>query len=182
MPELTLRDVMTREFVGVSESDHVDGAVQLMREEGVESAVVLRGSEPVGVLAAGDVLDLIANGGDAETTIVGDIMEISVPSLDPDATVGEVGTAMRTADSNLVLVEDADEVLGVVTARELARYTWDRRAVTENPGAVDEDIQSRESARAEEYSDQSICESCGSLSPDLVNVNGQLLCPNCREV
>ncbi|MFB6133208.1 MAG: CBS domain-containing protein [Halanaeroarchaeum sp.] len=182
MPELTLRDVMTREFVGVSESDRVDGAVRVMREEGVESAVVLRGREPVGVLSAGDVLDLIADGGDPETTTVGDIMTVSVPSLDPDATVGEVGSVMHTTESNLVLVEDSDEVLGVVTARELARYTWDRRSVGENPGPVEQNIQSREAARAEEYSDQSICEACGTLSPDLVNVNGQLLCPDCRGV
>ena len=32
--EVTVRDVMTREYVGVSESDTVLGAVRLMNEEG----------------------------------------------------------------------------------------------------------------------------------------------------
>lgn len=183
MPELTLRDVVTREYVGVSESDPVVGAVRVMREEGVESAVVLRGSEPVGVLAASDVLDLVAQGRDIESTTVGDIMQIDVPSLDSDASIGEVGSTMRTADTNLVLVEDADEVLGVVTARALAQYMWNRRGITEqNPEAFEPEVQSRNRSPTEEYSDQSICEACGTLSPDLINVNGQLLCPDCREV
>ncbi|MDZ5812510.1 CBS domain-containing protein, partial [Halorubrum sp. AD140] len=29
---------------------------------------------------------------------------------------------------------------------------------------------------------QGVCESCGSLVPDLVTANGQVVCPECREV
>jgi hypothetical protein len=31
-------------------------------------------------------------------------------------------------------------------------------------------------------SDQSICQGCGALSPDLVEIDGQPLCPDCRDV
>jgi hypothetical protein len=33
-----------------------------------------------------------------------------------------------------------------------------------------------------EYSNRSICEACGTLSRELTNVNGQLLCTDCRDV
>lgn len=182
MAELTLRDVMTRDFVGVSESDTVRGAVTVMRDEDVQNAVVLRGREPVGTLTAGNVLDLLVEGTDAETATVTDIMEDEVPSLPSDATLGDVATMMLSSDSDLVLVEENDDLLGVITASELARYTWGRTAGPEQEQIVEVTQTNPNSPADEGYSNQSICEACGSLSRDLVNVNGQLLCPDCREI
>jgi CBS domain-containing protein len=181
MPELTLRDVMTREFVGVSESDTVDGVVRLMREEGVQSGVVLRGREPVGSISAVDVLDVLANGEDVETTTVVDAMRRDPPTLSPDASLGDVAGVMLAEDTDLVLVEERDELLGVITAHDLARYTYGRTETEEMQPDVLE-AETTNPATEEGYSSQSICEACGSLSRDLVNVNGQLLCPDCREV
>ena len=49
---VTVREVMEREFVGVSESDGVLETSELLLREGSDLAVVLRGSEPVGVVTA----------------------------------------------------------------------------------------------------------------------------------
>jgi len=182
MPELTLRDVMTREFVGVSESDTVYGVVRLLREEGVQSGVVLRGREPVGSISAVDVLDVLANGEDVETTTVEDTMRRDPPTLSPDATLGDVAGVMLAEDTDLVLVEETDELLGVITAQDLARYTYRRTEAEERQPDVLEAETAANPANEEGYSSQSICEACGSLSRDLANVNGQLLCPDCREV
>lgn len=182
MAELTLRDVMTRDFVGVSESDTVRGAVTVMRNEGVQDAVVLRGREPVGVITAGDVLDVLVEGRDTETTTVDEVMQRDVPSLTSAAGLGEVATKMLATDSDLVLVAENDDVQGVITASELARYTWGRPNGPELAHAVEENVSSPNTTAEEGYSNQSICEACGSLSRDLVNVNGQLLCPDCREM
>ncbi|MFW5918849.1 MAG: CBS domain-containing protein [archaeon] len=182
MPELTLRDVMTREFVGVSESDTVAGAVRLMREEGVQSGVVLRGKETVGTISASQVFDLIADGEDVETTNVDAVVQTETPTLDPDATLGDVASAMLAADSDLILVEGNDDLLGIITARDLGRYTWGRSDLAEPREALEPETTTRTEAANEGYSTQSICEACGTLSRDLVNVNGQLLCPDCREV
>ncbi|AKH98108.1 CBS domain-containing protein [Halanaeroarchaeum sulfurireducens] len=183
MAQLTLRDVMTREFVGVSPSDTVVGAVRLIREEGGYNAVVLQGREPKGVLTAGDVLDALAAGEDVETRTVGDVMQTDAPSLSPDVDIGEAATTMLSTDSDVVLVNGDDGLLGIVTARELARYTWGRtNRSDQRPDELNEELGEQTATATEEYSTQSICEVCGSLSHDLVNVNGQLLCPDCREV
>ncbi|MFB6094810.1 MAG: CBS domain-containing protein [Halanaeroarchaeum sp.] len=181
MPELTLRDVMTREFLGVSESDSVAGAVELMREEGVQSAVVVRGTEPIGTIDAGDVLDRLAESGSIDSVAVEEVMQRDPPTVDPSASLSEVASSMMANDADLVLVADEEGPLGVVTARDLARYPIGRNDVDERVETVERTIDGRDEA-VEGYSDQSICEACGSLSRDLVNVNGQLLCPDCREV
>ena len=83
--DVTVRDVMSHEFVGVNESDDVRGTVQLMLEEGVDCAVVLRGQEPVGVLTERDVLTLVAEDGSPEGTTVGELMGESGPTVAPEA-------------------------------------------------------------------------------------------------
>jgi len=49
--DVTVQEVMDREFVAASESDNALETVALMIREEAEPAVVLRGSEPVGVLS-----------------------------------------------------------------------------------------------------------------------------------
>ena len=39
-----------------------------------------------------------------------------------------------------------------------------------------------ESANDDRFSTQSVCEACGALAGNLSNVNGQLLCADCREM
>ena len=182
MPELTLRDVMTREFVGVSESDTVIGAVRLMREDGSQGAVVLRGREPVGTVGADDVLDLIVNAGNVDSATVAEIMHRNAPSLDPDDSVADAASLMATEDTDQVLVSDNGELLRVVMARDIARFTRERTDTVEEPEFATQETTTRGTTDTESYSDQSICEACGSLSRDLVNINGQLLCPDCRSV
>ena len=57
MNDLPVREVMTRDFVGVSESDDLLEAVRTIRNADATGALVLRGGEPVGYLSAGAVLD-----------------------------------------------------------------------------------------------------------------------------
>ncbi|MFB6082079.1 MAG: CBS domain-containing protein [Halanaeroarchaeum sp.] len=182
MPELTLRDVMTREYVGVSESDTVIGAVRLMRDDGAETAVVLRGKEPVGVLSAGDVLDLLASDGDVETQTVDEIMKRSPPKRRPDDAIAEAASAMASAETDQVLVAANGEILGVVTVRDVALYSWELSDPVQETTFLNEKREDQEASANDAYSDQSICEACGALSRDLTNVNGQLLCPDCRSV
>ena len=182
MPLLSVRDLLSRDFVGVSESDSVRGAVELMREDGETGAVILRGTEPVGVLSAGDVLDLVADGANLEATPVSEAMRPEPPDIAADATVDEAATLLARTGAEHVLVTSEEELVGVVGVRDLATIGWES-----NEGATEVEMNPQEglAGTAEvdtEYSTQSICEACGSLSRDLVNVNGQLLCPDCRSM
>lgn len=210
---MTVREIMTREYVGVSESDPVEDVVDLMREEAAEQVVVLRGSEPVGMLTPADVLDLVGDDVDAGGTAVGDAMSGIVPAVDPDRPV--VAAAGEMADDGVrsLLVTDGEEVVGVVSERDVVRATAtlaDRATLSTPPGAgapedapatgttnggaeaVEYGTESAEygtetaeygtETADDEYSTQSVCEVCGSLTPGLQSHNGQLVCGDCREM
>lgn len=196
MDDLTVREILTREYVGVSESDTVADAVALMREEASRCVVVLRGSEPVGALTPLDALALVSADGDPDETTVGTVMSGTVPTVDPGAPVVEAARVMADADVGSVLVEDAGEVLGVVSERDVVRATASlagRTTLGEPADPADgEPVAAANeaggtattggAAGTDQYSSQSVCETCGSLTPDLRNFNGQLICDDCRDV
>jgi len=195
--EVTVRDVMTREFVGVSESDTVLGAVKLMHEEDAGYVVVLRGSEPVGIVTESDVLALVADERAPADVAVSSVMSEPVVSVDVDRTLSDAAATMSredirrlaaTSDGELVGVLSERDVIaasaslsGVPTIREDPRDGVGRSEASETGMGAEAASSSGESDRYE-YADRSICETCGSLSRGLANVNGQLICADCRGV
>ncbi len=183
MAKLSVRDLLSRDFVGVSESDTVLGAVKVMREDGETGAVVLRGSEAVGVVSAGDILDTVADEGNLDSVEVAEVMQREPPDITPQATVDEAASILSRAEADHLLVTNEDGVVGVVSVHDLATIGWESG---DRPEAIEMTAQGAEMVHGEnrdtEYSNQSICEVCGSLSRDLVNVNGQLLCADCRSL
>ena len=178
--DVTLREVMSREFVGVGESDPVAGAASLMDEEGATVAVVLRGSEPMGVLAARDVLSVVGADDRPDETPVADAMSAPPTTLGADEPLADAVAAMTDRDAGHVVVLERGDVVGTVDARDVVTATASLTGTLEPvtgpdsaaEGYVEDDT---------EFANQSICEVCGGLTPDLANVNGQLVCADCRE-
>jgi len=209
MAQLALRDVMSRDFVGVSEADELLDAVALLREENTTSAVVLRGTEPVGMLTADTVLDVVADDRDLSSVDVAEVMTDTPASLPQSATVAEAGDVMARSGDHRVLVTADGSVEGVLEARDIAPAVAGRTesggstpatggapgsvaATTDTPVEMAESTSEEfadgptdeyaEGAAPDDYAEQGVCESCGSLAAELASVNGRLLCTECRSV
>ncbi|OIB56900.1 cyclic nucleotide-binding/CBS domain-containing protein [Natrialba sp. SSL1] len=208
--ELSVRDVLTSEYVGVSESDTVKGAVSLMRAEQTGCVLVVRGSDPVGIMTEWDVLGLVENGGDPAETTVGEIMTSPVISVNPTQSVPDAATIMARESIRNLVVDSNDEVLGLVTQRDIIaaagsfQPTTQSRTRTQSDNAANglseqEPADERLAAMpltgterepqdqiqpngGDEYSTQGVCETCGSLADELWDSNGQLVCSDCRSV
>lgn len=201
--EVTVRDVMTRDYVGVSESDTVLGAVRLMDQDGVGSVVVLRGSTPVGIMTESDVLSLIADEYDPAETKVSEVMSEPLVSIGAGRSLTDAAATMSREEIRRLIVTNDDELVGVLSERDVISASASLTSLSgireELPGdvgseALGSDPFAQETVGNEavggvngeedryEYSDRSICEACGSLSRELTNVNGQLICTDCRDV
>jgi len=200
--EVTVRDVMSREYVGVSESDTVLGAVRLMDEEGVGSVVVLRGSEPVGIMTESDVLGVVAEEGEPADTRVSEVMSEPLVSVEADRGLADAAGTMSREDIRRIIVEEDGELLGLLDERDIISASASLSgvpSVRDGPHAVagdpvaDAPVEGdrvgtehvggvADNGDSPEYSDRSICEACGTLSHELSNVNGQLICVDCRDV
>jgi CBS domain-containing protein len=184
-PDATVREIMDREFLGVSESDDLVDTVELLLREDKETAVVLRGSEHVGVLTERDVLTLLVEGPDPEGATVADAMDESVPTVSPEETVSAAADVLSTRPTRRLVVTNGNEPLGIVTEQDiLAGQTYqseptEAATVTAEAGGPAVRTTAEESGG---FEDQGICEACGTLTRDLTAFNGQLLCAECRDM
>lgn len=191
---VTVREVMEREFVGVSESDGVLETSELLVREESDLAVVLRGSEAVGIVTDRDVLAHLVDGGDPETATVEDVMTESVPTVAAEETLPEARDRMSSWSTSCLVVSGGGEPDGVVTEHDiLATSTLgtEATATETEPGRPDPQAQmatataaatNSESAADDAFDEQGICEMCGALTRDLSSFNGQLLCADCRDI
>jgi len=201
--DVPVREVMDGEYVGVSESDTVRETAKLLLSEGAESVVVLRGSDPVGLVTRGDALSAFVSGeGDAS---VGEAMRSTVPTVSPGTTLGEAADELASGDTGHLVVSDGSQPVGVLTERDLVAaspFAPGREtagAATATVGrSNDPDVEYGERTDEQydedgeefgenrppdrQFEDQSICEGCGSLARDLTAFNGQLLCADCRDI
>ncbi|GAA0678078.1 CBS domain-containing protein [Natronoarchaeum mannanilyticum] len=193
--DVTVRDIMSREFVGVSESDAVADVADVLREDEATLAAVVRGSRPVGVVTAHDLLAHVSD--DTAPVTVGDVMREPEPTATPDRSFVDALDLMSTEGTRRLLVTDDEELVGVLTANDAVTAATsllqngtgmerERQAVGADVGTdavagrvSDDRAPANENAG---YSSQSVCESCGSLTRDLQNFNGQLICADCRDV
>ena len=186
---------MTPEFVGVSEGDDIVDAAALLLDEEAAGAVVLRGSEPIGMLTAKDVLAWLVDREDGETATVADGMRDGVATIAPDRSIEDAAARMFSqSTSQLLVVNEQGDVQGVVTqgdivaATTLSPETGTTAAETversRRESAVRHESETTVAAGAESggFSEQGICEGCGALTGALASVNGQLLCGECRDI
>lgn len=188
--ELSVRDALTKEYVGVNESDTVLDAVRVMRAERSGCALVLRGAAPVGIVTEWDVLDLVAEEGDSGETTVDEVMSTPVQTIGADRSLTDAADLMTRENFRNLVVEDADELLGVLTQRDviavagsfqpttMASAPGEAMPAASSPGTDEEMLPNG----GDEYTTQSVCEACGSLAESLFESNGQLLCADCRTV
>ncbi|MCT9096628.1 cyclic nucleotide-binding/CBS domain-containing protein [Haloarchaeobius sp. HME9146] len=184
--DVSIRDVTTREYVGVSESDTVLSTVRLMRDEGVGSVLVMRGSDPVGIMTERDVLWMVAENLDPETTTVDHLMSEPVVSIGADESLAAAADRMSREEIRNLLVTDSDDILGVLSERDVIDATGplrETRSLDDVTGTTaTEATVAANGGDTDEYGSQGVCELCGSLADSLHDANGQLVCQNCRQV
>ena len=185
-PDVTVREMMDREYVGVSESDDLLGCVELLLREDAEAAIVHHGSEHVGVVSERDILALLVEGPDLEEATAGDAMRESVTTISPDASLESAADTMSTRSAGRLLVTDGNEPLGMLTERDLIATRRHELNIIETGASEAEAVTAgmHESGQAPEggFEEQGICEVCGALVHDLASFNGQLLCGDCRDM
>lgn len=195
-------DVMNRTFVGVSEGDSLQGTVALMDEHDSGSAVVVRGSQPVGMVTERDVVAAAAGETDFEETAVEAVMSEPVVTLPATASLGEALQLLTDEGIRRLPVLQDEEVVGVLSARDvLTLEAGTAPQSTSDPtaeaGATDvaqsvgptagkptpEATAQSTTATATGTtvgSTQGICESCGRFARDLAAVDGRVQCGDCR--
>jgi CBS domain-containing protein len=94
-------------------------AAETLVADDVGLLVVGTADQVEGVLSERDLVRAVALGRDLRTTLVRDVASTRLVWCDATATVAEVGELMMEQYVRHVLVEEAEKLVGVVSARDL---------------------------------------------------------------
>jgi CBS domain-containing protein len=119
----TVREIMSAELVTVDPSVNLIEAAHAMSVGHVGSVLVLDGGSLIGIFTERDILRALGahpNADSARTSSVSKGMTRDPVTIGPDASVGEALDLMLSRGFRHLPVMQDDEVLGVISMRDLA--------------------------------------------------------------
>jgi CBS domain-containing protein len=127
-----VRDAMSKAVLVVGPGHTIRQTAQLMSTRRVGSAVVVDpDSVGVGIITERDVLNVIGTGLNPDTEAVADHLTWDVVYAHGSWTLEEATEAMVRGGFRHLVVLDGDEVLGVISVRDIMRaWSQQRTAVT----------------------------------------------------
>jgi CBS domain-containing protein len=127
---MQVRDAMSTVAVEVGPDHTLRQAAQLMAARHVGSAIICDpDGEGVGIITERDVLNALGTGLDPDTEKVVDHLTWDVVYAGPTWTLEDAATAMVRGGFRHLVVMDGDEVLGVISVRDIVRV-WVENGIT----------------------------------------------------
>lgn len=125
---MQVRDAMSKPVLVVGPEHTIRQVAQLMTSRRVGSAVVIDPeSAGVGIMTERDVLYAIGRGLDPDVERATNHLTWDVVYAGPDWTLEEASAAMMRGGFRHLVVMDADEVLGVISVRDIIRVWTEQR-------------------------------------------------------
>ena len=131
---MEVSEVMTKEVVTVGPHYNVADVASLMDAEGIGSVIVLEEDRVLGILTERDILKVIGTGEDPKNVAAHEALIDDLYTIAPSASLEEAARQMTQAKVRHLPVIDDDRVVGIISIRDLVRWSVrDMAQATELP-------------------------------------------------
>jgi len=120
--EVTAREIMSREVVGIQHTASLEYAAGKLKKHGVSQMPVYDGERTLGSFSERDILELLANGVDAKAFSieeVGEHMGGAFPTVKPETPITVLSTLLE--HNTGVIVQEQGKTIGIVTKADLLK-------------------------------------------------------------
>lgn len=118
----TVRGIMTKPVITTKTDSSVHEAAELMSRKNVGSIVVARGKKPVGIVTERDIVGrVVAKGFDASKVLMKEIMSKPLITVRSGMSLIDAIRVMQKKKIRRLLVTENNELIGIVTQRDLLR-------------------------------------------------------------
>ena len=123
-----LRSKKQRPLVAAKKGDKLRDVIALMRDNGVSQMPVLdaAGRRMAGIVAEVDLLNYLVRGEGSLDTTIDDLVESDYATVTPATRVHLLRNIFN--DAAMVVVEERDEIVGIITKIDLIEYLAEQRA------------------------------------------------------
>ena len=119
-------EIMHSDVKTASTSDSFADVAQMMRSKGISSVVVLDGKKLQGIVTERDIVNLVAEGGDPNTTTVeGRMTRLDLITVDPKTELSRAAELMVSNNIRHLPIVDGENVVGIVSIRDMTRWAAD---------------------------------------------------------
>jgi cystathionine beta-synthase len=121
------RSKKPRPLISAKKGDHVRDVIALMRDNGVSQMPVLEpsGRGLAGIVAEVDLLNYLVKGEGSLDSAIDDLIESDYATVTPSTRIHLVRNIFN--DAQIVVVEEGDEVVDIITKIDLIEYLAQRR-------------------------------------------------------
>ncbi|MBU4535015.1 MAG: CBS domain-containing protein [Euryarchaeota archaeon] len=124
---MIVRDVMITNMDTIDENESLEEVLKNAVEDGKGSFVVTKDAIKSGIVTTWDVLEAIAQGDDLSEVKAWEVMERDLVTISPSATLKEAAHQMVNHVVWRLLVEEKDEIIGMVSATDIFRVKMTKR-------------------------------------------------------
>jgi CBS domain-containing protein len=119
---MQVKDIMHADVKTAAATDTFTTAASVLQDNAISSVVVTDGQRPVGIVTERDIVNLVAEGLDPQTTQVGERMSTNLDTVNSRTDVAEAAEHMaRLRIRHLPVVEDA-RLVGIISIRDLTNW------------------------------------------------------------
>jgi CBS domain-containing protein/acyl dehydratase len=123
MLQLTAKEVMVSPVETISATESMRSVATQLTSQGIGSLVVCENNTPVGIITEGDVVKLVSEGKDPNSTSVESVMSGTLETIGQDDPISNAAKLMRKHDvKRLPVTDESDEIVGIVTTTDLSNY------------------------------------------------------------
>jgi len=119
---MNVADIMHTDVVTVGAQDTFADVAKVLREHGISSVVVEGEGGPAGIVTERDFVNLLADGGDATSTTVGDRMTRDLATVEPSTDIAEAAQLMATRKIRHLPVVEKGALAGIISIRDLMSW------------------------------------------------------------
>lgn len=175
--KILVKEAMRGSPITVTTTMTVKQAADLMRKKKIGNCIVAD-EKPIGILTESDILKkVVAEDLKASQVLVKDVMKTPLIVIDPYVELEEAMKIMSKCNIRRLPVVEKGELIGIITQRDVLRLSPMLLEISREWC----NITGRDEAYVKKQIFSGKCEDCGTLSTNLKNVDGRLLCEDCLD-
>jgi CBS domain-containing protein len=173
--QVPVMEVMSRSLVTVQPKETVDLASKLMKDKEIGSLIVVKDGKPVGIVTEKDIVaKVVAEDAKPSAVMVKQIMSSPVKTIHPHESIEDAARLMAQNKIRRLVVLEKDGLLGIVTENDIIKMWPNLIELTREISIISSEKPDASGVRG-------YCELCRVFAYNLQEIQGQLLCRDCRE-
>ncbi len=176
--EILVREVMSKEIFDIELTATVLEVAKMMADNDTGSIIITKEGASVGIITEYDVITktVVRNVLPADMKAM-DIMSYPIITTKPITNIIEAAEIMVRSNIRRLVVMENDTISGMVTDRDIIAIAPGLNTILE--GLIE--LHHEENFSGEQELERGICQRCGIFVDSLSDVNGLMLCDDCKE-